>query len=314
MKVMVTGAAGFIGSVLVDRLLAEGHAVDAVDDLSSGTLANLADARALAGHLLTFHRLDVRSTDLVALVARRCPEVVYHLAERNSPADPVVEAEVGVVGSLRVLEAARLGGVRKVVFATSAAAIYGELGTRDLPVKESRAQRPTTPHGVAKRAVGDYLQVYRQTHDLEFTALALASVYGPRQRASSGAVVAVFADRLCRCQAASLHGDGRQTRDFVFVDDVVDALARAATKGSGLLLNVGTGVETSVGALYDLVAATAGVDAPPERTPARPGSLRRCVVNPQRAALHLGWASWTPLDEGVGATVAWHRSQVGSRR
>ncbi|MGH9056509.1 MAG: NAD-dependent epimerase/dehydratase family protein, partial [Acidimicrobiales bacterium] len=249
MKALVTGGAGFIGSSLVDRLLAEGHSVDVVDNLSTGSLSNLAEARRAPGRRMTFHQLDVRSPDLAELANRCRPEVVFHLAAqadvRVSVSDPLFDADVNVMGSLRVLEAARFCGAKKVVFASSGGTIYGDPDPSDLPVKESHPQRPLSPYGVAKKAVGDYLFAYRQLHELEFTALALANVYGPRQDPNGEAgVVAIFAGRLLAGQPCAVYGDGAQTRDFVFVDDVVDAFARAAGRGGGLILNVGTGVET----------------------------------------------------------------------
>jgi UDP-glucose 4-epimerase len=308
-RALVTGGAGFIGSCLVDRLIAEGYAVDAVDDLSSGRLANLADARATAGHPLAFHQLDIRSPDLFALAERRRPEVVFHLAARPGLAatDPVAEAEIDVIGSLRVLEAARRCGAAKVVYASSAAAIYGTVAARNLPVKESHPQRPQSAAGVGKKAVADYLALYRDRYDLEYTVLALASVYGPRQAAP--APVAAFAARLAAGDAPVVEGDGRQTRDFVYIDDVVDALARAATRGGGLLINVGTGVETSLNELAGLLASLAGAPAAARRGPARSPGVRRLALDARRAGLHLGWEAWTPLAEGLAATWAWWRDR-----
>jgi len=318
-KALVTGGAGFIGSTLVDRLLAEGHAVDAVDDLSSGTLANLADARAGrgAGTDFTFHRLDVRSDQMVDLIARRKPEVVYHLAAqadvRVSVARPAFDAEVNIVGSLKVLEGARLAGARKVVFASSGGTIYGAVDPDELPVRESHPQRPESPYGVAKKAVGDYLFAYRQLHELEFTALALANVYGPRQDPHGEAgVVAIFAGRLLAGEACTIFGDGEQTRDFVYVDDVVDAFVRAAERGGGLLMNIGTGTETSVNDLYTAMARQAGVRQQGAYAPPRPGELARSSVDPGRAAIHLGWKPWTLLDDGCRATLDWFRSRSTS--
>jgi UDP-glucose 4-epimerase len=314
-RALVTGGAGFIGSTLVDRLLAEGHQVDVIDDLSTGSLANLAEARTGAGHQLTFHQLDVRSHDLVELMARRKPEVVFHLAAqadvRVSVARPVFDAEVNVIGSLQVLEGARASGSRKVVFASSGGTIYGDPHPSALPVKESHSQHPVSPYGVAKKVVGDYLHAYRELHNLEYTALALANVYGPRQDPHGEAgVVAIFAGRLLAGQPCSIFGDGEQTRDFVFVDDVVDAFARAAGQGSGLVINVGTGIETSVNELYSTMAAEAGVDTPAVHAPARTGELQRNALDPGRAAIHLGWKPWTTLSEGTAAVIDYFRGRA----
>ncbi|MDP9452361.1 MAG: GDP-mannose 4,6-dehydratase [Actinomycetota bacterium] len=311
MRAVVTGGAGFIGSTLVDRLLAEGHAVDVVDDLSTGSLANLADARADRGHELSVHQLDIRSPEVVDLLARRRPEVVFHLAAqadvRVSVARPAFDAEVNVLGSINVLEGARAAGARKVVFASSGGTIYGDPDPADLPVTESHPQQPISPYGVAKKVVGDYLHAYRVLHDLEFTALALANVYGPRQDPHGEAgVVAIFAGKLLAGGPCTIFGDGSQTRDFVYVDDVVDAFVRAASRGSGVLCNIGTATETSVLDLYRVMAAAAGrEELAPVLAPARPGELARSALDPARARLHLGWSPWTTLEDGARAVLRW---------
>ena len=220
MRALVTGGAGFIGSTLVDRLLAEGHSVDVVDDLSSGSLANLAEARADRSKELKVHQVDIRDPAVIEVIGRRQPEVVFHLAAqadvRVSVARPAFDAEVNVLGSINVLEGARVGGTRKVVFASSGGTIYGEPAPADLPVKESHPQQPLSPYGVAKRVVTDYLHVYRELHSIEFTSLAMANVYGPRQDPHGEAgVVAIFAGLLIAGTPCTVFGNGEQTRDFV---------------------------------------------------------------------------------------------------
>ncbi len=308
MRMLVTGGAGFIGSTLVDRLLAEGHTVDVLDDLSSGSLANLSDARAAAGHQLTVHQMDVRSAEVVDLMARRRPEVVFHLAAqadvRVSVAEPVFDAEVNVLGTLRVLEGARAAHSERVVFAASGGTLYGEPEVSELPLKESLPQQPLSPYGVSKKSAIDYLVAYRELHALEFVALALANVYGPRQDPHGEAgVVAIFAERLITGEPVTIFGDGEQTRDFVFVDDVVDAFVRGATKGGGLLCNIGTGRETSVNQLFREMATQAGVDPTPVFKPLRPGELQRSALDPSRAGIQLGWKSWTELGTGAAAVL-----------
>jgi UDP-glucose 4-epimerase len=312
MRALVTGGAGFIGSTLVDRLLAEGHSVDVVDDLSSGSLANLAEARADRSKGLKVHQVDIRDPAVIEVIGRRQPEVVFHLAAqadvRVSVARPAFDAEVNVLGSINVLEGARVGGTRKVVFASSGGTIYGEPAPADLPVKESHPQQPLSPYGVAKRVVTDYLHVYRELHSIEFTSLAMANVYGPRQDPHGEAgVVAIFAGLLIAGTPCTVFGNGEQTRDFVYVDDAVDAFVRAADRGSGLLCNIGTGVETSVNELYAAMAAAAGVDAPAVHAAARTGELARSALDPARAKLHLGWEPWTDLPTGVGEVLRWFR-------
>ncbi len=313
MRTLVTGGAGFIGSTLVDRLLAEGHTVDVVDDLSTGSLANLSEARAGPSSDVTFHRMDIRDEGLIGLIERRKPEVVFHLAAqadvRVSVERPAFDAAVNIVGTLHVLEGARRAGTRKVVFAASGGTLYGEVDPADLPVRESHPQVPLSPYGVSKKAAVDYLVAYRELHAVEFTALALANVYGPRQDPHGEAgVVAIFAGRLLAGEPCTIFGDGRQTRDFVYVDDVVDAFVRAADRGGGLLLNVGTGREASVNELYATMVDAAGTGAVPVHAPARLGELQRSALDPSRAAIHLGWTPWTTLGEGCAAVLTWFDS------
>lgn len=314
MRALVTGGAGFIGSTLVDRLLAEGHEVVVVDDFSSGHEANLVAAQRSAGARLTVHRLDIRDDATTATVAAAGPEVVFHLAAqadvRVSVARPAHDASINVIGMLNVLEGAREAGARKVVFASSGGTIYGEPAPEALPVVETHPERPVSPYGVAKKVGTDYLRAYRALHGIEWTSLALANVYGPRQDPHGEAgVVAIFAGLLLAGEPCKVFGTGEQTRDYVYVDDVVDALARAATAGDGELFNIGTGQETSVNALYATMAAAAGVDAPPTHAPARPGELDRSCVSPAKAAQGLGWTPQWPLEDGLGAVLTWFRTR-----
>lgn len=314
MRALVTGGAGFIGSNLVDRLLVEGHAVDVVDNLSTGRLANLADARADRDHEFTFHQMDICDPSVSELLERRRPDVVFHLAAqidvRVSVADPALDARVNVIGSINVLEGARRAGARKVVFASSGGTIYGDIDPEDLPVSEGHPQHPVAPYGITKKVVTDYLFAYRELHRLEYTSLALANVYGPRQDPHGEAgVVAIFAGRLLDGTQCTIYGDGSQTRDYVFVDDVVDAFVRAAERGSGLLCNIGTGIEASVTDLYSTMARNAGTDMAPLHAEPRAGELQRSCVDAGRARLHLGWVPFTDLSSGTAATLDWFRDR-----
>ena len=315
MRAIVTGGAGFIGSTLVDRLLAEGHSVDVVDNLSTGSLGNLTEARSSAGRHLTFHNLDVRSAEIVDLMVKRGPEVVFHLAAqadvRVSVAEPVFDADVNLLGTLRVLEGARAAAASRVVFAASGGTLYGDPDPGDLPLPESHAHRPLSPYGVSKKAAIDYLVAYRELHSLEFSALALANVYGPRQDPHGEAgVVAIFGERLLRGQPVTIFGDGEQTRDFVYVDDVVDAFVRGATRGGGLVCNIGTGTETSVNELYAEMVDQAGLEATAAYAPLRQGELLRSSLDPGRAAIHLGWKPWTSLATGTAAVLEFIRRRL----
>ncbi|MGH9049812.1 MAG: NAD-dependent epimerase/dehydratase family protein [Acidimicrobiia bacterium] len=312
MKALVTGGAGFIASALTDRLLAEGYDVDVVDDLSTGSLANLADARARRNRRFSFHRLDIRTPATVDLIVHRRPDIIFHLAAqadvRVSVARPGLDAEVNVLGSLNVCQGALAAGTTKVVFAGSGGTLYGV--PEDLPVREGHPQRPISPYGVSKKAVGDYLHYYREVHGLEYTVLALANVYGPRQDPHGEAgVVAIFAAKLLARERPTIFGDGEQTRDFVYVDDVVDAFFRSTEKAGGLIVNVGTGEETTVQQLFDVMARVTGFKDPAHYAPARSGELQRSALDPGRAAIHLGWKPSTARDEGLRKTLEWFRQR-----
>jgi len=310
-RVLVTGGAGFIGAGLVERLLAEGEDVDVIDDLSTGSLANLGPARAAAGGRLSFHRLDVRHPGLAELIGKRRPEMIFHLAAqadvRVSVENPVFDAEVNILGSLHVCQAALAAGTRKVVFAGSGGTLYGI--PEALPVPETHSRRPVSPYGVAKKAVGDYLHYYKEIRGLDYTVLALANVYGPRQDPHGEAgVVAIFAGKLLAGEVPTIFGDGEQSRDFVFVDDVVDAFARARYGGSGLLANVGTGTETSVNELFATMARLTGFDQPATYAPARAGELARSALDPTLLGEELGWKPAHTLNDGLARTLDWFQA------
>jgi UDP-glucose 4-epimerase len=294
MNVVVVGGAGFIGSHLVDRLLAEGHAVDVVDDLSTGSLANLSEARA-SGGALKIHNLDALSADLDSLIGMRRPDVIYHLALFPRADRSAAAQGGGFIAALGMLEAARGHGIGKVVVALPASALYGQPATRDLPVKE-REPEPRGVRGVVARAIIDLLAAYREREMIEFTALAFASVYGPRQQVDGG-VVAAFGRALTAGEAPTFHGDGRQTRDFVYVDDAVDALVRAGERGSGLVVNIGTGEQLSIRELWEKIGGGSGLEPLIDRP--RPDDLARFAVSPVRARIHLAWAPWTTIDQGL---------------
>ncbi len=321
MRVLVTGAAGFIGSHLVDRLLLEGEDVLGVDDLSSGTLSNLGDARRTRMGKFTFQRVDVTSTALGEVVKKHKPEVIFHLAAqvdvRKSVKDPIHDAMVNVIGTLNLLEAAVANDARKVVFTSSGGCIYGEPDESRLPVTEDQVflpeAMPESPYGVSKKIVLDYLRYYKIVKELDYTALALSNVYGPRQEPASevgleGQVVAIFARKMLGGRPCTIYGDGTQTRDFVFVDDVVSAFVAARDQGSGELINVGSGKELSVNELFARLAELTSTRYEPIYAAARPGELQRIVVDPSKAASVLGWGPTVNLEDGLKQTVAWFRS------
>lgn len=321
MRVLVTGAAGFIGSHLVDRLLAEGDEVFGIDDMSSGQMSNLVDARRSTTGKFKFHRLDITSTALGEHVKRMKPELVFHLAAqvdvRRSIKDPIHDAMVNVVGTLNLLQVCSSCDVRKVVFTSSGGCIYGEPSPEVLPVREphvfSPDALPESPYGVSKKIVLDYFRYYRHMKDLDYTALALSNVYGPRQEPAAevgleGQVVAIFCRKMLDRRPATIYGDGTQTRDFIYVDDVVSALVGAREAGGGELLNIGSGEETSINELFAQLSELTSSRYEPIYAGARPGELERIAVNPERAREVLGWRANTSLPEGLKHTVAWFRA------
>jgi UDP-glucose 4-epimerase len=304
---LVTGGAGFIGSQLCDRLLAEGKRVVAMDDLSTGRIANLAEARGY-GQQFTFYNIDVRVDEIRTVFERHRPQVVMHLAAQASVSRsvkaPAEDASVNVMGLLNVLESACATGTRKLVYAASGGTLYGE--PRQLPAKESarRGARPVSPYGISKALVLDYLRFYRDMRGLDYTALALANVYGPRQDPNGEAgVVAIFGSQMLAGETPTIFGDGNQTRDYLFVDDGVHAFSLAADRGSGGLYNIGTGLETSVNRVYQLMAEITAFRREPRFGPPREGDLRRSALDVELAGRELGWRPWTTLEEGLRATL-----------
>ena len=308
MRAVVTGGAGFIGSALVDRLVAQGSNVLIIDDLSSGSETNLEEAYCSGPGTVHLTVADIGEVGTTEAVAAHRPDVVFHLAAQvdvnSSVDDPVADAQTNLIGLLRVLNGAQLAGTRKFVF-TSSGAIYGEVDPKLLPLQEDTARRPLSPYGVAKLAGVYYLEAYEALHGLAGTTLALANVYGPRQDPHGEAgVVAIFAERLLSGQPCTIYGDGEQTRDFVYVGDVAEAFLAAAERADGQLLNIGTGVETSVNHLYNSMAAAAG-PVEPVRGPERLGELKRSALSSTRANTELGWRSTTSLEEGLSITLDW---------
>ncbi len=307
-KICITGGAGFIGSHLADAFAGRGSRVAVIDDLSTGREENVP-----AG--VELHRLDVRSPEAAELVAGGGFDLLVHLAAqvdvRRSVADPAADASVNVLGSLNLLEAACRGGVRRVLFASTGGAIYGEQHVH--PAGEDHPARPVSPYGVAKLAVERYLFYYAVERGLEAFALRYANVYGERQNPHGEAgVVAIFLDRLLAGREATIHGDGLQTRDYVHVSDVVRANLAAAeadlNRNGGppfRIYNVGTGVETTVVELYRNLARTVGSDREAVHGPAKPGEQRRSSIDPGRIQLKLGVPPPLALDEGLERTAAW---------
>ena len=313
MRILVTGAAGFIGSNLVDRLLDDDHEVVGVDNLSRGTRANLPDSELGAGRGFSFIEADLTDARFAETVADADVEVICHLGAqidvRVSVQDPIDDARLNVLGTINVLEAARKVGVRKVVFASSGGSIYGE--PKRLPVDETAPVNPLSPYAASKVCGEIYLEMYHSLYGLETTALALSHVYGPRQDPHGEAgVVAIFGNALLRGRQATIFGDGLAVRDYVFVEDVTDAFARAVGDlGDGRRFNIGTGVGTTARELHTAVAAAAEAPDEPVLAAARLGELQAIILNVNAARDHLGWMPRTSLADGLAKTLDWIRSQ-----
>lgn len=288
--------------MLVDRLLAEGHMVDVVDDLSSGTMLNLQEARSSAG-AMSFQHLDVCTSEIVDVVVRRRPDVIFHLANSmtatSSVARPTEDAVITLLGTLQVLSAASAGSVRKVVVALGAADFYGELPARKGGAVETDRGQLLSPHGASTRAVVDYLQLYRERDGVDFAALLLGEVYGPRAASGRTGAVRTLLDQVRAGGGGTLPGDGGARRDFVFVDDVVDAFSRAAMVGSGAICNIGSGVATSLSSLRSAIASQVAADAVPVFGSWSDGEVQSSVLNVTRALELLSWEPWTTLDDGL---------------
>jgi UDP-glucose 4-epimerase len=307
-KVLVTGGAGFVGSHVVGCLVRLGHQVAVVDNLSTGRRAHVPPS-------VPLHVCDLRSPRLAEVLTAVAPDAVVHVAAQaavaRSVADPVFDASVNVLGTLMLLEACRRAGVRRVVYTSTGGAAYGD--TPVLPTPEDHPTRASSPYGVSKVAAERYLDVWAALHGGQALSLRLANVYGPRQDPQGEAgVVAIFSHRLLRGEPCVIYGDGEQTRDYVYVEDVAAAVAQALARPEVTgVLNIGTGVETSVNELYRRLARAAGVTRPPVYAPPRPGEQRRSVLDPSRAKAALGWVAATALDAGLARTLAAFRDGLG---
>ena len=304
MRTLVTGGAGFIGSHLADALLARGDAVAVIDDLSSGKEGNLAAA---VGAGAVLHRADVRDAEAVAaIVAEARPDVIVHLAGqidvRVSLRDPAFDARTNVEGTINVLEAARLAGTRRLVFSSTGGAIYGEDAA--LPTPETEPAAPMAAYGQSKLCAEGYLGLYERVYGLSTLALRFGNVYGPRQDPHGEAgVIAIFCGRLRGGRAPTIYGDGAQTRDYIYVADLVEAIVAAAGGDATGVVNVGTREETSVLELVHLLRGLAGAGSPePMFAPPRLGEIDRSCLDVARAREVLGWEARTPVAEGLRLT------------
>jgi UDP-glucose 4-epimerase len=306
MRALVTGGAGFIGSHVVDALIARGDDVHVLDDLSTGRRENLAGALGAGATLIEG---DITDPEAVAETFAECrPELVFHLAAqidvRRSVEDPGFDLTVNVGGTVALLERSREQGVRRFVFASTGGAIYGEGEGRSLPLTEEAECRPDAPYGQSKLAAEGYLGLYRRLHGLDTVALRLGNVYGPRQDPLGEAgVVAIFCSALVAGRTPKVYGDGEQTRDYVFATDVAAAFLAASESTAPGPLNVGTGTETSVLEIGRLVGRAVGAPFDPELARSRIGEVRRISIDSSRARRELGWSAAHPLGDGLRLTA-----------
>ncbi|HUI10509.1 MAG TPA: NAD-dependent epimerase/dehydratase family protein [Bacteroidota bacterium] len=308
MNILVTGGAGFIASQIVDAYIGLGHAVTVIDNLSTGRKENL-------NPKADFHEMDIRdATGVRALFERRKFALVNHHAAqmdvRRSVADPVFDASVNIVGMLTLMEAAVATGVRRVIFASSGGAIYGEQDR--FPADETHATRPISPYGVAKLATEEYLYCYKAVYGVDAVCLRYANVFGPRQNPEGEAgVVAIFASKMLKGEQPVINGDGKQTRDYVFVADVVRANVLALDHARSDILNVGTGIETDVNRLFAALRASTGSSCREMHGEAKKGEQQRSVLDNGRIRRELGWRQEVSLEEGIARTVEFFRARGG---
>jgi len=308
MRILVTGGAGFIGSHLVDKLVAEKHQVCVLDNLSTGKKENINPE-------VKFYLADIRDQTVKTVMEKEKPEIIFHLAAqinvRKSTENPIFDNDVNVNGSLNLIKYFLEYGGRSFIFASTGGVMYGE--TTILPTPETVEPFPLCPYGIAKLSVEKYLNYYHRYYNLHFSALRFGNVYGPRQNAFSEAgVVAIFSVRLLRGQPAIIYGDGQQTRDFVYIDDVIRACLLSMEKGISGFFNVGTGLETSVNQIFEQVASCIAAPARREYTAAKEGDIRRSCLNSEKIKKLLGWQAEVKLAEGIKKTVEWFRKQEES--
>ena len=301
MKVIVTGGAGFIGSHVVDACLAAGHSVAIIDDLSTGKRANVNEQA-------TLHVVDLRDREgMERVFAEERPDAICHLAAkanvRESMIEPVLYAEVNVIGSLVLLELARKYGTKKVVYASTGGAVYGD--PQYFPVDENHPIMPLDPYGASKHHVEHYMDIYQKQFGVNYTILRFANVYGPRQDPYGEAgVVAIWTHQMLNGDQPTINGSGEQERDFVYVGDIAQANVLALTTGDGETVNLGSGIGTSINRVFEVLRDITGSDCKAVHGPAKAGEVFRTYLKADRAKQVLGWEARVDLREGLGRTVA----------
>jgi len=303
-KILVTGGAGFIGSTLVDKLINEGHELIVVDNLISGK-------RDYINPQAKLYELDICSPDITQVFVSEKPEIVYHLAAqidvRISVSDPVYDNHVNALGSLNILENCRLNNVSKFIFSSTGGAIYGE--AEEIPTPESAPTYPLSPYGIHKLTTEKYCNFYREVYGLDYTILRFANVYGPRQyKGGEAGVIAIFIDHAVTKKDCVINGDGLQTRDYVYVDDVVAALSKAKEINYPGEINIACAKEITVLDIVKAITDSLGSDFAPQHAPAKPGEQRRSCLSYNLAKKILNWEPQIDISEGVKRTIAWTKN------
>lgn len=306
MNILVTGGAGFIGSHVVDAYTSEGHSVIVIDDLSTGVKENI-------NPKAEFYQLDIRSPEIKNVFKHRSIDVVNHHAAqmdvRRSVADPQFDASVNVLGGLNIFETARQAGVKKFIFSSTGGAIYGEQDY--FPADEDHPVRPLSPYGITKLVTEKYLFYYKEVHGIDHVILRYANIYGPRQNPQGEAgVVAIFAKKMIQGQRPIINGDGKQTRDYTYVGDVVKANLFALKHAGSDIFNIGTGIETDVNEIFHILRGFLNPSCPEEHGPAKQGEQRRSVISAKKIQQQLGWSPRTMLSEGLRLTGEYFKKTI----
>jgi UDP-glucose 4-epimerase len=305
MKILITGGAGFIGSNVADRYISLGHQVVIVDNLVTGRLENIPSQA-------TFIEMDISDAKIANVFANEKPDIVNHHAAqmdvRKSVSDPIYDANVNVIGCLNLLQNCVEHRVKKFIFASTGGAIYGEQDY--FPADEKHPLRPLSPYGITKLTTEKYLYFYHQTYQLNYTVLRYANVYGPRQNPHGEAgVVAIFSEKILADQQPIINGDGSQTRDYVFVGDVVQANDLVLGSGNQRIYNIGTGIETNVNELFQYIVKESGKSIPQKHAPAKPGEQMRSVLDFSFIKAELGWTPSVKLEDGINQTFEFFKSK-----
>jgi len=304
-KILVTGGAGFIGSHLTDKLLQKGHKVLIIDNLSTGFKHHI-------NHKAKFYQMDIRSVAIDKIIEKERPLVAYHLAAqvdvRKSLEDPNLDVEINISGSINLLRSCIKHKVQKVIFASTGGAIYGE--QEYFPADEKHPAFPVSPYGVAKLTVEKYLHCFKENFGLGHTCLRLANVYGPRQNPKGDqGVVAIFCGKLLNGEQVTIYGDGKQTRDYVYIDDVVNAFVSALDYSKSEVFNIGTSVETNVNQLYEILAGKVGSNSNKTYGPERLGEQKRSVIDFAKAKKELNWEPEVNLEQGLSKTLEYYQKK-----